>query len=637
MKRTHSVGAICLALALTSTAGAADPGQQARLEREMAEAGTTFIAFCNRPEVCRYENVNRAFRPVVVSLGGELRPPAMPVVHLSPGSVNYRRIVGQAMYLYCVLGSRQQRLAEFLAASEKQAEDNAGGQASAFHWDPPKCDEEYEESFADDLLHLEQELDQARGGYGRACAWAWPYFNTRPMCRLPGFEPKVILNPLLPNPIIGLSETSPDYRAITAALGNYGEKIPNARLRQQDLAGDRLAAESAARWLSEAGLPLKPAAPGGSRQDRRLSRMLELYQQIAPALRRWRKDQSKIEALAEPYCTATNMLAMFEAAAQTMQMRIVALQNAPVDRPGDRERNLAEAVRLQAELAALLPEIVALRQQVKALEGQIREFQADQAERTGQTDAVMEEWISLCDVLGRLGFRAHDQGIALFNQCIAEEPRLWQLYLARGVALMHIGETDKANADLDRVEQKVGLYESRPAVKAFVISVRAYALAKMGNPKAAERRFAEAKTIDSRAWAPHYFRGWSNLERGKHSVARTDFQTAVRNCGKAPHPGPHEAMALLLAASPADSVRDGKKAVEHATKACDLTERQDWICLDTLAAAHAEAGDFESAVQIAGEALRLAPPRMQEPIRGRIACYRSRRPHRLEPEPPPGD
>ena len=43
--------------------------------------------------------------------------------------------------------------------------------------------------------------------------------------------------------------------------------------------------------------------------------------------------------------------------------------------------------------------------------------------------------------------------------------------------------------------------------------------------------------------------------------------------------------------------RDGRRAVLEATRACELTRWNDENCLDTLAAACAEAGDFSDAVK----------------------------------------
>ena len=51
-----------------------------------------------------------------------------------------------------------------------------------------------------------------------------------------------------------------------------------------------------------------------------------------------------------------------------------------------------------------------------------------------------------------------------------------------------------------------------------------------------------------------------------------------------------------MAACPEAKYRDGRKAVESATRACELTEWKRSEFLDTLAAAYAESGDFDAAV-----------------------------------------
>lgn len=74
--------------------------------------------------------------------------------------------------------------------------------------------------------------------------------------------------------------------------------------------------------------------------------------------------------------------------------------------------------------------------------------------------------------------------------------------------------------------------------------------------------------------------------------------------------------------------RDGPKAIENATRACELSDWSNYAFFDTLAAAHAEAGDFESAVQWQTKALQSADVMEQPGFRSRVELYESKRPYR---------
>ena len=64
--------------------------------------------------------------------------------------------------------------------------------------------------------------------------------------------------------------------------------------------------------------------------------------------------------------------------------------------------------------------------------------------------------------------------------------------------------------------------------------------------------------------------------------------------------------AWVLATSPDDEFRDGKRAVELATKAAEQTNYETPHILSTLAAAYAETGDFENAKKWSAKAVELS-------------------------------
>jgi hypothetical protein len=81
------------------------------------------------------------------------------------------------------------------------------------------------------------------------------------------------------------------------------------------------------------------------------------------------------------------------------------------------------------------------------------------------------------------------------------------------------------------------------------------------------------------------------------------------------------------------SIGGGRNAVEPATNACELTAWKQTRCLDTLAAAHAEAGDFTAAVKWQTKSIELeAGAKKKEEYRARLKLFPEKKPYR-ETEP----
>lgn len=87
-------------------------------------------------------------------------------------------------------------------------------------------------------------------------------------------------------------------------------------------------------------------------------------------------------------------------------------------------------------------------------------------------------------------------------------------------------------------------------------------------------------------------------------------------------------LAWTLATSPDDRLRDGKRAVELATQACDVTGYREAHILSTLAAAHAESGDFATAIEWSEKAVAMGDDTRQEQLKKELESYKSGKPWR---------
>jgi tetratricopeptide (TPR) repeat protein len=113
---------------------------------------------------------------------------------------------------------------------------------------------------------------------------------------------------------------------------------------------------------------------------------------------------------------------------------------------------------------------------------------------------------------------------------------------------------------------------------------------------------------------------------GQNDKALADFDEALR-LGPDDH-GACNAAAWFRATCEEGKYRDGKQAVVLGTKACELTKWEYCETIDTLAAAHAEVGNFDEAVRWQKKALELAPPVSKKKMAERLALYESHKPYR---------
>jgi tetratricopeptide (TPR) repeat protein len=128
---------------------------------------------------------------------------------------------------------------------------------------------------------------------------------------------------------------------------------------------------------------------------------------------------------------------------------------------------------------------------------------------------------------------------------------------------------------------------------------------------------------------PRYIKAYNN--RGIVYRLMGQYDKAISDFNKAIEINPLDAegynnLAWLLATAKAPGFRNGKKAVDLALKACELSEWRNAEYVDTLAAGYARAGDFDNAVKWQEKALGY--PKLARPseFQQRLNFYRERKP-----------
>jgi tetratricopeptide (TPR) repeat protein len=131
----------------------------------------------------------------------------------------------------------------------------------------------------------------------------------------------------------------------------------------------------------------------------------------------------------------------------------------------------------------------------------------------------------------------------------------------------------------------------------------------------------------------HYQLGLALQYRGKFAAAIAQFQKVLELDPR--HVTAQNNLAWLLATCPEASLRDGKKAVELAQQAVQLSGGKSPEILDTLAAAYAEAGRFPEAIETAQRVLDLSAAQNNKPlakvIQNQLKLFETNSPYHEKP------
>jgi len=155
----------------------------------------------------------------------------------------------------------------------------------------------------------------------------------------------------------------------------------------------------------------------------------------------------------------------------------------------------------------------------------------------------------------------------------------------------------------------------------------ALALQKQGDITAALKYFNKALTVDPAFKTAHYMIGNIYYKTGCPASAIEHYEAELQmNPDFTPA---RNSLAWVLSTCTNQSLRNGDLALRLAHRAVQATKSNNVTCLDTLAAAYAEVGEFLKAQNTAQQALNMAKSKnlAHDPFEQRLRLYLSRQPY----------
>ncbi|MEM6329318.1 MAG: tetratricopeptide repeat protein [Planctomycetota bacterium] len=223
-------------------------------------------------------------------------------------------------------------------------------------------------------------------------------------------------------------------------------------------------------------------------------------------------------------------------------------------------------------------------------------------------------WLTRAQLYSSL--QRFEEALSDVEAALGRAPGLLRAHLMRTALLSELGRGEEALAMLNRLSS---VAPDDPAVLMQISGV----YAQMGEAQRAIDSLtrvveltedlsdepSDDESSDDGVGAPSplepalQLRGDTYLSIGKHEEAIADFARLYEL--NPDNSGMLNNYAWTLATSPIDSLRDGALAIKLAARAAELTDYAAAHILSTLAAAHAEAGDFDKAIEWSEKAVQV--------------------------------
>lgn len=241
----------------------------------------------------------------------------------------------------------------------------------------------------------------------------------------------------------------------------------------------------------------------------------------------------------------------------------------------------------------------------------------------GQALKVQPNDVNALMIRARVHLAEENLGAAKddIQRALILSPGLTQALIMRSMIFAEEGRLTHAIADIQALLQR------DPENVALRMQLAGYYIQDRRHSKAIDI-FTEILADDGSNWMARQARADTLLSIGKHAEAIDDFEIVLKQ--QPENDSILNNFAWVLATSPNDKLRDGKRSITLATKACEVTEYKKPHILSTLAAAYAEIGDFETAIKWSTKAVELGSEEEQidEQLKNELKSYQEKKPWR---------
>jgi len=210
---------------------------------------------------------------------------------------------------------------------------------------------------------------------------------------------------------------------------------------------------------------------------------------------------------------------------------------------------------------------------------------------------------------------AYQQAFDDLQTALRLDPALVEAWTGQGSIYVSLKDYERAIPPLD---QAIRLDPAAAEALAF----RGWSRHMLGQRDLAGQDLNAAVAADPACGVAYQFRALFHQALKQNEQALADFEAAVRCMPD--HPFMHAGLAQLLASRNDATAEDRQRSLEHARRACELTQWSDWRQLRFLATASAAAGDVPTAIQACEQALALAPVTSRKSLESQLSGYRAR-------------